>query len=85
MLNCREATRLADEALEHRLPLGSRIGLKLHLMMCRYCNRYNTQVRFIHEAMKRYAEKEIEEINGVRPPEAMRERWRRCLKERGAE
>jgi hypothetical protein len=47
MLNCREASRLASESLDRRLPLTSRIRLRLHLMMCHYCRRFSAQMRML--------------------------------------
>ncbi len=52
MLNCRETSKLASESMDRSLPLGTRISMRLHLMMCRFCRRYFHQIRFIREALK---------------------------------
>jgi hypothetical protein len=44
--SCREASRLQSEALDHRLSLRKRIGLLIHLVLCRWCRRYGKQIRF---------------------------------------
>ena len=49
MLNCRDASRLSSEAMDHSLPWAKRLALRLHLSMCRYCKRYADQLRFIHQ------------------------------------
>jgi hypothetical protein len=60
MINCREATRLASEALDHRLPLRKWVALKLHLSMCSLCRRFVRQLEFIRKIASRYAEFEAD-------------------------
>ena len=57
MISCKDAAELLSESMERELPLRSRISLRFHVMMCRYCSRYSTQVRFIHEALGEHAER----------------------------
>ncbi|HUG76154.1 MAG TPA: zf-HC2 domain-containing protein [Burkholderiales bacterium] len=51
MLNCREVSALLSDQLDRRLSLRERIGLRLHLAMCRACGRVEGQLRFLREAM----------------------------------
>lgn len=51
-LNCREASRLASEALDRRLTFLERWGLRLHLMICTSCRAWRRQVRLIRRAMR---------------------------------
>ncbi len=44
MLSCKEATRLVSEGLDHQLPFWRRLGLRLHVVMCRGCSRYTRQI-----------------------------------------
>lgn len=53
MISCKEATRLVSESLDRRLPLDQRIGLRLHLLLCRFCSRYRRQLLFVRDAVKR--------------------------------
>lgn len=77
MLTCAEATRLLSDALDRPLPLGRRLGLRLHLLVCRWCDRYGRQLRFIRDALRRRAEPP--DLTGdALSPEA-REHLRRCL------
>ncbi len=39
MLSCKEATRLASQALERRLTLRERIQFRLHVLICVGCRR----------------------------------------------
>jgi hypothetical protein len=56
-LNCREAARAQSEQLEHPLPRIKRIGLWLHLLMCKWCRRYGKQIRFLRQAAHEHQEK----------------------------
>jgi len=52
MLRCREVTRLhASDELE-RATFMTRMGVRLHLAMCRHCRRYVRELRRIGEAVR---------------------------------
>jgi predicted anti-sigma-YlaC factor YlaD len=45
MATCRDATELASRALDERLPLSSRMALRMHLTICKNCARFNRQLQ----------------------------------------
>ncbi len=45
MLSCKEAIRLASEALDRPLSVRSRIALRAHLLMCSACRAVSRQMR----------------------------------------
>jgi len=45
--NCQQATRLQSETLDRPLPFWERTGLRLHLVLCKWCRRYGRQLRLI--------------------------------------
>ena len=47
--NCREASRAQSEMLDHPLSPAKRLGLWLHLLICKWCRRYGKQIRFLRE------------------------------------
>jgi hypothetical protein len=55
MLSCKDVTQLISESMDHSLPLGKRIGVRLHLFMCKFCARYKRQLLLIHETVRRLA------------------------------
>ena len=61
MLSCKEVTRLISESLDRELSLGQRIGLRMHLLMCKFCSRYKKQLQFIRDAIRLYSVKIEEE------------------------
>ncbi len=48
--NCRQAVRAQSDALERPPTLTTRLGLRLHLLMCKWCRRYGQQIRFLRTA-----------------------------------
>ena len=55
MLSCKDATRLLSEAMDHSLPLGKRVGVRLHLLLCTFCARYQRQLLLLRETARRLA------------------------------
>lgn len=53
MLSCKDVTRLLSEAMDRSLPLGKRIGVRLHLLVCAFCARYERQLLQIRETVRR--------------------------------
>lgn len=45
MLSCRELSEQADAFMDKEMPLGKRMQVRLHLMMCSGCNRFVDQMR----------------------------------------
>ena len=46
-LNCKQAVLLQSEGIERELPFFQRLGLRLHLLVCKWCRRYQRQVSFL--------------------------------------
>ena len=58
MLTCKDVSKLLSRAREERLGLWERLGLELHLMMCKGCTNFRKQLDFISAAMRRYGGRE---------------------------
>ena len=56
MFNCREVTRMVSESLDRKFPLHQRMGIRVHLFMCKFCSRYRKQLLLIRTLMQRYTE-----------------------------
>jgi len=50
MLKCKQVLDLASNSLDYTLPKTTRWQFKLHLLMCKTCQRYLKQVQFIQKA-----------------------------------
>jgi hypothetical protein len=77
--NCHEASRAQSEALDHPLPSSQRIGLWLHLLICKWCRRYGQQIRFLRNAALEHHD-ELTDAAPQKLPADARERIRRRLK-----
>ena len=79
MLKCRELTRMiaSDELPEARWPV--RMGGWLHLLMCRDCRRYATQIRALAAGARRSWGPETED--SARLDQLERRILERCLGE----
>jgi predicted anti-sigma-YlaC factor YlaD len=53
---CKQAARLQSDALDRRLSLSQRVGLRIHLFLCRWCRRYGQQIAILRVIGKRCAE-----------------------------
>ena len=77
--NCKEAVRLQSEALDHQLPGLERLGLRLHLVLCKWCRRYGKQIRFLHDTAHVHPN-ELTEPVPQKLPDAARERMKQRLR-----
>lgn len=51
--DCKEAAKLSSYSLDEALPLKKRLGLKLHIMFCKFCRRNNEQLYLIRELIRK--------------------------------
>jgi hypothetical protein len=56
MLSCKDVTHLLSEALDRRLTVTERMRLEIHLAICRGCDNYRQQMKFLRAACQGYAE-----------------------------
>ena len=59
---CRELTPWMSERLDHPLPLGREIKLRLHLMICEWCKRYQEQLVVLRDAVQTLSDSKQESI-----------------------
>jgi len=52
--SCAEATRFLSDSYDSKLSLSARVGLRLHLAICRQCRRYNRHLHLLRSAFKKY-------------------------------
>ena len=57
MLSCKDACYIVSESLDGRLPLHERLRVRLHLLMCKACQRMVYQMEFLRTAARRYESK----------------------------
>jgi hypothetical protein len=76
--SCKEATRLQSAALDRRLTLLERLGLRCHLVLCKWCCRYGRQIKFLRTVGREHAQ---DDQHSLQPPLSCeaRERIKRVL------
>ena len=67
---CHDITRLISESLDRPLPLRTRIAMRIHYLICVWCERYRHQLGFLREAMKSCPEHDAETKPAKLPPGA---------------
>ena len=55
-LSCKDVSHLVSQMNERRLGPFERWTLRLHLAACDACMRFEAQMRFLREAMRKYRE-----------------------------
>jgi len=53
-LSCKDASRVASQAQERSLSPFERWRLRMHLAVCDKCTRFERQLQFMREALRRY-------------------------------
>ena len=54
--SCKEAIRLQSAALDRKLTLLERFGLRFHLVLCKWCRSYGRQITFLRSAAREPAQ-----------------------------
>ena len=80
MLTCKQVSELVSQSIDRRLSLRERIGVRLHLLICRMCSRVKKQMEFIHRAAKEYADRGGAAVRQLQLSPGARERIRAALR-----
>jgi len=57
--NCAEMSRLASKGIDQPLSRWTRLKMRLHYLICVWCERYSKHLKFLHRATPR-AEDQID-------------------------
>ncbi|MGC8530098.1 MAG: zf-HC2 domain-containing protein [Leptospirillia bacterium] len=69
---------------DQSLSIRQRMMLKMHLLFCKACSRFDKQSQFLNRAMKNYVQNHSSENDKKKIlPEDAKERIRRALDEEG--
>lgn len=80
MLSCKEASHLASKDMDVKLSWRERMGLMLHLSMCRLCRRYLSDLKQMRLLMTRLGKQEDALLpESVKLSEQSRERIKQAL------
>lgn len=80
MLSCKQSSQIISASLDRQLTTRERLALKLHLLICKYCNRFNLQLQALRVAMTVMTES-IECDNKIKMPTAVKNRIAKLVDE----
>jgi hypothetical protein len=66
--------------MDKELPLITRIKLRIHFLMCSFCERYMKQLKYIREVSREFPEK-IGEVSEASLSENAKERMKAALRQ----
>ncbi len=81
MRSCREVSLLLSESLDRKLSFSERIGLWIHLSMCKFCRGLSRDLLRLREAAGRFADET--ESSGTTLSLEARQRMQQVLEGRG--
>jgi hypothetical protein len=73
---CKQASEWQSQALDSPLSARKRVGLWIHLRLCKWCRRYGRQIAFLRQACHKCDEHAQEA-----PPAALSQQAREKLKQ----
>jgi hypothetical protein len=80
IFNCKAVTRMVSESMDRKLPFYQRIGIRMHLLMCRLCSRYRRQLSFLRETIRLQAASSEDIESAIVLPPGARERIKRSIR-----
>ena len=78
--SCPEVVRILSLGMDKDLSLMMRIKLRIHYLMCSFCERYMKQLKYIRQVSREFPEKIGEVLDASLPADA-RERMKAVLRE----
>jgi len=82
MLSCKDVTLLISRSMDASLPIGKRIGVRVHLLMCQLCARYKQHLLLIRNTVRHLMETADTPVGpyGMTLSEEARDRIRKSLR-----
>jgi hypothetical protein len=81
MFNCKEVSRKVSLSMDTSLSLHHRLMIRMHLLMCKYCNRLRQQLLILRKAVRLESIPDDAGGQAASLSEATRERIRRAVRE----
>jgi hypothetical protein len=80
IFNCKAVTRMVSESMDRKLPFYQRMGIRMHLLMCKLCSRYRRQLSFLRETIRLQAASSEDIESAIVLPPGARERIKRSIR-----
>src|SRR5438094_6501017 len=76
---CPEVVRILSLGMDKQLSLMMRMKLRIHYLMCSFCERYMKQLKYIRQVSREFPDK-IGEISGATLPAEAKQRLKEALR-----
>src|SRR6266496_783067 len=77
--SCPEVIRILSLGMEKQLPLLTRAKLRIHFLMCSFCQRYMEQLKYMRNVAREFPDK-IGEVSDAKLPLDAKERMKAALR-----
>ena len=77
---CPEVVRILSLGMDKQLSLTMRVKLRIHYLMCSFCERYMKQLKYIRQVSREFPEK-IGEISDATLPAEAKQRLKEALRQ----
>ena len=77
--DCPEVARLLSLGMDRPLPLTTRVKLRIHYLMCSFCERYAKQLKYMRQVAHEFPEK-IGETSKTKLPDDAKQRMKEALR-----
>ena len=77
---CPEVVRILSLGMDKELSLITRIKLRIHYLMCAFCERYAKQLNYIREVSREFPKK-IGEVSNTTLPAEAKQRLKEALRQ----
>src|SRR5215468_12088383 len=75
---CPEVLRILSLGMDKELSLIMRLKLRIHYLMCSFCERYMKQLKYIRQVSREFPEK-IGDVSDAKLPTEAKERLKEAL------
>ncbi len=82
--DCKEVTRMVSDSMDRDLPLIQRMRMRMHLLMCKYCSRFEKQLALLRKASRSLATHRPDPNASPVLPQDARDRIKQALREGAA-
>jgi hypothetical protein len=78
--SCPEVVRILSLGMDKQLSLMMRMKLRIHYLMCSFCERYMKQLKYIRQVSREFPDK-IGDVSDASLPAGAKERMKAALRE----
>ena len=51
MFDCKKISMMVSQSMDQKFPIHRRLLIAIHLLMCKYCNRFKKQLQILRHAV----------------------------------